>query len=222
MTRLVLTNAIYFKGTWKGQFDKSNTQEQDFHINSTKSVKVPMMFMKPDKAKFNYMETENLQILELPYEGDKLSMLILLPKYNYTLDDIKENSTSENFENLKKQMHETKLDEIYIPKFKFETKYFMEKTLSDIGMPTAFSMDADFSGMTGKRDLFISAVIHQAFVDVNEEGTEAAAATGVVMKMTAMMPTNIFRANHPFIYIIQYKETGNILFLGRVTDPGKN
>ncbi|CEG12416.1 Uncharacterized serpin-like protein MA_3388 (modular protein) [groundwater metagenome] len=223
MTRLVLTNAIYFKGTWKWEFDKHLTYEEYFHITPTKSVKIQMMYMKPDKDIFNYIETDKLQILELPYKGDKISMLILLPKENYTLDDIKENLTSENFENLKKQMHETKLDEIYIPKFKFETKYFMEKTLRDMGMPTAFSIDADFSGMTGKGDLFISAVIHQAFVDVNEEGTEAAAATGVVMmKGAAVMQLKIFKADHPFIFIIQDKEKGNILFLGRVSDPGKN
>ncbi|MBD3252855.1 serpin family protein, partial [Candidatus Pacearchaeota archaeon] len=108
---------------------------------------------------------------------------------------------------------------VYLPKFEFDTKYFMKDTLSELGMSTAFSSNADFSGMTGNRDLFISFVIHQAYVMVDEKGTEAAAATAVGMELTAVEPRKIFRADHPFIFIIQEKETGNILFLGRVVDP---
>ena len=117
-------------------------------------------------------------------------------------------------------MKETKLDAIFLPKFEFETKYFMKDTLSVMGMPTAFTWPgADFSGMDGTQNLYISQVIHQAFVKVDEEGTEAAAATAVVIKITGVRPSNIFRADHPFIFIIQQKDTGNILFLGRVVDP---
>jgi len=116
-------------------------------------------------------------------------------------------------------MRETKLDSISLPKFEFDTKYFMKDMLSNLGMPTAFSDGADFSGMTGQRDLFISFVIHQAYVKVDEKGTEAAAATAVGMELTSAIPRNFFRADHPFIFIIQEKETGNILFMGRVTDP---
>ncbi|MBS3098322.1 serpin family protein [Candidatus Woesearchaeota archaeon] len=217
MTRLVLTNAIYFKGTWEWEFDKSDTREQDFKITPTNIVKTPMMHMDPDKARFNYAYTENLQILELPYKGDKISMLILLP--TKTLDAIEPSLTVEKLSEYKSQMQETKLDSISLPKFEFDTKYFMKDTLSALGMPTAFTFDADFSGMNGIRELFISAVIHQAYVKVDEKGTEAAAATAVIMEQMTAMPRNVFRADHPFIFIIQEKDTGNILFMGKVVDP---
>jgi serpin B len=234
LTRLVLTNAIYFKGTWEWEFDKSDTRDQDFKITPTNIIKTPMMYMDPDKATFNYADLEKLQILELPYKGEKISMLILLPKQgedydyetgeriisDYTLKDI--DLSSEKLNEYKSQMKETKLDSISLPKFEFDTKYFMKDTLSNLGMPTAFSDGgADFSGMTGHRDLFISFVIHQAYVKVDEKGTEAAAATAVGMETTSVRSRTIFRADHPFIFIIQEKETGNILFMGRVTDPTK-
>ena len=218
-TRLVLTNAIYFKGIWEWEFDKADTRDGIFRITPNNTVETPIMHMNPEEAKFNYAETEDLQILELPYKGDKISMLILLPTEN--LDAIESILTVEKLNEYKSQMKETKLDSISLPKFEFDTKYFMKNTLISLGMPTAFSDNADFSGMTGKKDLYISNVIHQAYVGVDEEGTEAAAATAVVMKLTAMMPTNVFRADHPFIFLIQEKDTGNILFFGRVVDPTK-
>jgi serine protease inhibitor len=231
MTRLVLTNAIYFKGTWEWEFDKSDTNDQNFKITPTNVVNTKMMSMVPDEARFNYADLEKLQILELPYKGEKVSMLILLPKqgegYNfetgevtysdYTIEDLE--LSSENLNEYKAQMKETKLDSISLPKFEFDTKYFMEETLKEMGMSTAFSNVADFSGMDGTNKLYIGSVIHQAFIKVDEKGTEAAAATAVVMLERAVMQSNFFRANHPFIFIIQEKETGNILFIGRVTDP---
>jgi len=219
LTRLVLTNAIYFKGTWEWEFDKDDTNEEIFWINSINNVEISMMNMHPKEAEFNYTETEDLQILELPYKGEKISMLILLPKEN--LDAIESTLTAEKLNEYKSQMKETKLDSISFPKFEFDTKYFIKDALSSLGMPTAFSDNADFSGMTGQKDLFIGHVIHQAYVGVDEEGTEAAAATAVIMELTAMIPTNVFRADHPFIFIIQEKNTGNILFLGRVVNPTK-
>ncbi len=214
LTRLVLTNAIYFKGLWVKQFDKKETREEDFRVSPEETVKVKMMNITGEE--FNYYETEKLQILELLYEGEDLSMLIILPKEN-DLKSLKESLSLEKLTELRNSLSEQQVD-VYIPKFKFETKYFMVKTLKEMGMPTAFSMDADFSGMDGTKDLFIANVIHQAFIDVNEEGTEAAAATGVVMELKAAMPT-VFRADHPFIFMIQERETNNILFLGRVIDP---
>jgi len=216
-TRLVLTNAIYFKGNWKWEFDKTNTIEEDFTITPDNIVKTPMMSMSPEEATFNYASTEELQILELPYKGDDISMLVLLPAGN--LEAIESSLTAEKLNEYKAQMKETKLDSISFPKFEFDAKYFMKDALSALGMPTAFSGGADFSGMTGGKDLFVGFVIHQAYVKVDEEGTEAAAATAVGMKLTAIIPTNVFRANHPFIFIIQDKQNGNILFLGRVIDP---
>ena len=233
LTRMVLTNAIYFKGDWEWEFDKSNTREMNFKITSENIVKTEMMHMNPDKARFNYADLEKLQILELPYKGDDLSMLILLPKnmedydyehdkiitYDYAIEDIE--LSYEKLKEYKSKMQETKLDSIYFPKFEFDTKYMIAEILSDLGMPTAFSDGADFSGMTEEERLFISHVIHQAYVKVDEKGTEAAAATAVIMGATSVGPTKqkIFRADHPFIFIIQQKDTGNILFLGRVVDP---
>ncbi|MCD6367768.1 MAG: serpin family protein [Candidatus Aenigmarchaeota archaeon] len=215
-TRLILTNAIYFKGTWRFEFNPEDTRPQEFKISPTETVEVPMMYMKPDKAKFNYADLGNLQILELPYKGDKISMIIILPKGD--LSSI-EPITLDKIESWESQMEETKLDAIYLPKFEFDTKYFMRNTLKSMGMPTAFSSSADFSGITGTKDLYIDEVIHQAYVKVDEEGTEAAAATAVVMKLTAVMPRKVFRADHPFLFLIQDRENGNILFLGRVVDP---
>lgn len=219
-TRLVLTNAIYFKGTWVKQFDEKNTREDDFRIDSSNTVKVPMMRLIGNDVKFNYAETDEIQILEMPYHGEDVSMLIILPKGN-DLANIEKSISLEKLSEWKNMLNEQRVD-VFIPRFKFETKYFMAKALSDLGMPTAFGSAADFSGMDGTRDLFIQNVIHQAFVEVNEEGTEAAAATGVVMGITSVGPIiPIFRADHPFIFIIQESETGNILFLGRVSDPRK-
>jgi len=216
VTRLVLTNAIYFKGTWKWEFDPKNTREMEFYVTPTNAVKVPMMYMKPGKARFNYTDLGDLQILELPYKGDKISMLIILPN---NISEVEHSLTLGKLEEWKNQMRETKFSAIYLPKFEFSTKYFMKDTLSAMGMSTVFSDEADFSRMTGKKsDLFINLVIHQAYVKVDEEGTEAAAATAV--GVVEGVP-DIFKADHPFIFIIQQKDTGNILFLGRVMDPTK-
>ncbi|PIS38863.1 MAG: proteinase IV [Candidatus Nealsonbacteria bacterium CG08_land_8_20_14_0_20_43_11] len=222
MTRLVLTNAIYFKGTWVKQFEKSQTRDEDFRVSSVNTIKVPMMRRTDKNAKFNYMETDNLQILEMPYEGEKLSMIVLLPK-NDNLSSLENSLFLDKINDWKNKLWEQRVD-VFMPKFTFDTKYFMNETLARMGMPTAFTRDsANFSGMDGTQNLFIQKVIHQAFVDVNEEGTEAAAATGVSMGITSVGPTQIpvFRADHPFIFVIQDRENGNILFLGRVANPSK-
>ena len=220
MTRLVLTNAIYFKGTWVKQFDKKNTREEDFKTTSGNTIKVPMMSLTEKDTKFNYAQTDNLQVLEMPYDGEELSMLVLLPKEN-NLSTLEESLNPGKISELKSMLKEQQV-KVYIPKFKFETKYFMADTLKQMGMPLAFSSNADFSGMDNTKNLFIAAVIHQAFVDVNEEGTEAAA-TAVIDHLESESPQiiPIFRADHPFVFLIQERKTGNILFLGRVSDPTK-
>ena len=217
-TRLVLTNAIYFKAKWLIQFDADKTSDEYFRVNPDKSIKVAMMQPTSQKSTFNYTQNKDLQILEMPYAGEDLSMLILLP-LDDDIETLEYSFTIEKLTEWKKSLRRRKVN-IYIPKFKFETKYFMKNTLSNLGMPTAFTNSADFSGMTGKKDLIIDQVIHQAFIEVNEEGTEAAAATGIGMMLTSMPPpTPIFKADHPFIFIIQQKDTGNILFMGRVSNP---
>ncbi|MBW3004564.1 serpin family protein [Candidatus Woesearchaeota archaeon] len=215
LTRLVLTNAIYFKGTWANQFDKSATHDADFRISPDKTIQVPMMSLNEED--FNYFEDDKLQVLEMPYEGEELSMLVLLPK-DADLKSLESTITADKLSEWNKNLRETSMD-VYMPKFTFETKYILNDNLKALGMPLAFSEDADFSGMNGKKELFIGIVVHQAFVEVNEEGTEAAAATGVGMMMAAMPMTKTFRADHPFIFLIQERDSGNILFLGRVVDP---
>ena len=218
LTRLVLTNAIYFKAEWLKQFDVDKTRDKNFRVNPDKSIKVPMMQRTDRKSIFNYTQNEDLQILEMPYAGEDLSMLILLP-FDDDIEVLENSFTIEKLTEWKKSLRKRRV-KIYIPKFKFETKYFLSETLSNLGMPTAFTNSADFSGMTGTKDLKIDKVIHQAFIEVNEEGTEAAAATGVtIMMLSAKPPTPIFKADHPFIFIIQQNETGNILFMGRVNNP---
>jgi len=218
LTRLVLTNAIYFKGTWEWEFEKSDTYEQDFKITPTNIVKTPLMHMSPDEAKFNYADLDDVQVLELPYKGEAVSMVIVLPKEDLSGIEL----TTENIVEYKSHMRETSMDSITLPTFEFDSKYFMTDTLAALGMPTAFTENADFSGMDGTQNLFISSVIHQAYVKVDEEGTEAAAATAVIVEITSALPVeprNIFRADHPFLFFIQENKTGNILFVGRVTDP---
>ena len=215
MTRLVLTNAIYFKGTWLKQFEKSDTFDADFRINPEKTIQVPMMSMHEEE--FNYYEDDKMQILEMPYDGEELSILVLLPKDN-DLTELERTISADDLGAWRGALRQETLD-VYIPKFTFETKYSLSDILANMGMPTAFSMGADFSGMNGKKELFIGIVVHQAFVEVNEEGTEAAAATGVDMTLSAMPMTKTFRADHPFIFLIQERNSGNILFLGRVIDP---
>ena len=225
MTKLVLTNAIYFKGEWVKQFNKNDTKEENFRTSNGGAVKAQMMQRTDDEAIFNYAENSNLQILEMPYSGNELSILLLLPK-NDNLTKLESILSTKNISDWKKNLEEQRV-KIYIPKFKFETKYFMADDLKEMGMPLAFSDSTDFSGMTasGKKDLKIDEAIHQAFVEVNEEGTEAAAATAVIMApLGAAGPQKepkipIFRADHPFIFLIQQKSTGDILFMGRVVNP---
>jgi len=176
--------------------------------------------MMNQKSEFAYAEASDLQILELPYVDDELSMVILLPK---ALDGIRQLERELTPEKLTAWLTTLRKQEVIvsIPKFKMTSKFGLAQVLASMGMADAFSRRADFSGMTGRRELSISAVIHEAYVDVNEEGTEAAAATGVVMKLTSMGPdrTPVFRADHPFVFMIRDNSSGSILFLGRVMDP---
>lgn len=220
LTRLVLTNAVYFKGNWATQFDEKNTREEDFKTGVESTIKVPMMSMTGDEVKFSYTETDKLQALELPYEDEELSMLILLPKGD-NLSSVEASLSLEELTKLREGLQKKGVD-VYLPRFKFETKYSLKNTLETMGMPTAFSLVADFSGMDGTKGLLISEVIHQAFVKVNEEGTEAAAATAVVMELKSVPAPNIvFRADHPFIFFIIEKETDSILFMGRMANPNQ-
>ena len=217
MTRLVLTNAIYFKGNWARQFKENRTQDAPFTLADGKKIEVAMM---NQKAEFGYMETDTFQALELPYVDDELSMVILLPKKIDALDEFEKTLTTDNLMQWLADIHKCEVV-VFVPKFKMTSQFSLADVLKSMGMKDAFSSDADFSGINGKRDLFISAVIHKAYVEVNEEGTEAAAATGVVMKLTSVGPAAIpvFRADHPFLFLIRDNLSGSILFIGRVANP---
>lgn len=215
LTRLVLTNAIYFKGNWVSQFDRKQTKDSPFYVKADKKVQMPMMYQKGD---FKYMETHKLQALELPYVGSELSMVILLPKNVDGLVELQNLLTLDTLNEWLRNLREQEV-EVYLPRFKTTSEFMLAEVLASMGMPDAFSLPpADFSGITGNKDLFISAVIHKAFVDVNEEGTEAAAATAVVMKKSVYMP-RVFRADHPFIFLIRDVSSEGILFLGRLVNP---
>lgn len=218
-TRLVLMNAINFKGQWTRQFNKTNTTYAPFSVTSSQKVQVPLMNLSAD---FKYAEVEGLQLLELPYAGGDLSMVVLLPKEIRGLNGLESSLNGRTLESWLTQAREEKVN-VSLPRFELTAQFSLASTLAEMGVGDAFSPAADFSGMDGARDLFISAVVQKAFVDVNEEGTEAAAATGTVMKMLAVMPqpTTVFRADHPFIFLIRDNHSGSILFLGRVIDPTK-
>ncbi len=219
LTRLVLTNAIYFKGNWARQFKEEDTKEADFTLLNGDKVNNPMM---SQTAEFGYMEAEDFQGLELPYVDDELSMIILLPKKTDGLIGLEKSFTVENFTQWLRRLrlHKRKVI-VSVPKFRMTSEFSLVDVLKSMGMKDAFSGRADFSGMTGVRDLCISEVIHKAFVDVNEEGTEAAAATAVVMRATAAGPEElpVFRADHPFLFLICDKDSGSVLFIGRMMNP---
>ena len=214
---MILTNAIYFKGLWANQFDIENTADRDFELSDSSTVSVSTMSLSDDDINWNYMENDNLKMLELPYKGDKLSMYILLPIEN-NITALEEMLTFENFNNWKDSLYETQLD-ILLPKFKLETEYSLKQNLESMGMAIPFTSDADFSGMNGGHDLFLQKVRHKAFIEIDEEGTEAAAATSAHMALTATPIFNEFNCDHPFIFLIQHQDTDVIIFMGKIGNP---
>ncbi len=219
-TKFVLTNAAYFKADWEMPFDKNLTKEKPFSITATQQVQVPMMHQK---AYFRYAERDELQVLDLPYIGNKLSMVILLPNQVDGLADLESRLTPENLENWL-SFSEVRYDaseglRVWLPKFKMSSEFNLKEVLSNMGMPLAFIDGvANFSGINEKAPLAISAVVHKTFVDVNEEGTEAAAATAVVGGTRGRPPPS-FVADHPFLFLIRDNQSGSILFIGRVVNP---
>jgi serine protease inhibitor len=215
-TTLVLTNAVYFKSDWMQKFELASTHPAPFLLTREKHVMTPMM---RQTAMFAYRADEDVQILELPYVHRNLSMIVLLAREVNGITDLDKKLSPKTLaawtSGLKMQPVE-----VLLPKFKVTSKFQLDKSLGSLGMPQAFSGNADFSGMTGVRDLFISAVIHKAFIDVSEQGTEAAAATAVAMARAGRPQEHpVFRADHPFVFLIRDNRTGIILFLGRVTNP---
>jgi serpin B len=217
LTTLVLTNAIYFNAAWKNQFHLEATSSGPFHLLTGNDVSVPLM---KQMESLGYAQGDNYQAVELPYDGNELSMVILLPK----LDQFKTFEASLNSQQVSNIIGTIQYKPVILsmPKFKFESSFGLKKTLSNMGMPVAFSSDADFSGMDGRKDLFITDVIHKSFVSVDEAGTEAAAASAVIVGTTSMPASPVeLTIDHPFIFLIRDIKTGTILFVGRVLNPGQ-
>lgn len=221
LTYLILTNAVYFKSDWKYQFDAGATEKMDFHQSGGTDIKADMMHMCDEEIELLHAANSDAQLLRLPYENNEISMYLLLPKEN-DIGTIESKLDISYLNNMKKKLEPEYID-MYLPKFNFEEKYKLKKNLINMGMPTAFTGGADFSGISDDAEgLYIDKVIHKSFVEVNEEGTEAAAATAVIMIERGGGPSTApvdFKADHPFIFLIEHEETGQILFMGKVENP---
>jgi serpin B len=215
-TPLVLTNAIYFKGTWASQFKAAATRDEPFNVSDSVKVQTPMM---RQTGRFRFIRENGVAAIELPYVDGELSMIAILPDGD--IDKMGESLTLDQIKQLGVDMFLQEVD-VILPSFKMEAGYGLGGMLSEMGMPDAFSeKDADFSGMTGRPNLYISKVIHKARVEVNEEGSEAAAATAVIMapKSYHVVVKEVFRADRPFLFMIVHNKTGAILFMGRLSNP---
>lgn len=220
LTILVLVNAVYFKGKWNKEFDLKRTEQGDFWLNKGTSKRVQMM---KQTGRFHFTSLEDVQskVLEIPYRGKDLSMLLLLPNEIDGLQKLEDNLTAEKLIEWtsSQNMRNTHVD-LHLPRFKVEASYDLVATMEALGMRDAFSpQDADFSGMTGRRDLVLSKIVHKSFVEVTEEGTEAAAATGEEVIAYSGPTYGNFRCDHPFLFFIKHNKTNSILFLGRVSSP---
>ena len=230
LTRLVLSDAIYFNGKWQHQFKVRDTKPTPFHVSTNETVTVPMMYQK-EHFKMALSDDDSVEMLELPYAGTDLSMIILLPsdaKYYFPeagLNDVQaleQKLTADNLRTWLKKLDQADLHETWValPRFTTMENYDLVRELKSLGMTSAFSSDAaDFSGMDGTTNLFVSDVIHKAFVKVDESGTEAAAVTMVLVKTKGQIES--FIVDHPFIFLIRDNGSGNILFLGKIIDPTK-
>ena len=228
LTRLVLCNAIYFKGNWQHQFKVGDTQPAPFHVATNETVMVPTM---SQKANFKTARSDDntVELLELPYSGTDLSMIILLPQVEYPspdveqtgLPDLEQKFTIENLRVWLAILDQASAEETWValPRFTTTQGFDLVKELQSLGMTSAFGENADFSGMDGTTHLFVSDVIHKAFVEVNESGTEAVAVT-LPMAQTMSMAKQ-FSVDHPFIFLIRENGSGSILFIGRIVDPTK-
>jgi len=256
LLRLILVNAIYFKGDWSEPFAEDQTEPHDFSLSRTQKARVPMMHARRrEKARYAAFQTDGsyfgtprqilsgqtnglypseggFALLEMPYKGDRLSMVVIAPFDVEGLGAIEERLTPADLKEWIGKLEQRKV-QVFLPKFRLETRYQLGPVLKTMGMPRAFTdprlpEGADFGRMCASKDpnlqLFISQVLHKAFVEVHERGTEAAAATAVLMPRATAMPTKVpftptFKVDRPFLFLIRERETGALLFIGRVTDP---
>ncbi len=217
-TELILTNAAYFKAPWSKAFKNYNTHDATFDTG-TQSVTVPFMHQTQT---YQYFDAGTAKLLALPYAGDQLEMLIILPGDSAELPDLEHHLNAQTLNQWQKSLHSQQVV-LSLPRFKITDSFSLKNTLSDLGMPAAFDPNqADFSGMTGTKELYISHVAHKAFIEVDEAGTEAAAATAIVVERLGgmeMQDYTPFKADHPFLFLIIHRPSQAVLFMGRVTDP---
>lgn len=218
MTLMFLINAIYFKGVWTYKFDKNATTDEQFYLADGSTVPCKMMKQSAD---FLYMDNDLFQAVDLPYHREKFRMLILLPKPGKTTQQVIEQLNYENWKQWVKNLAKLKGD-VQLPRFKMEYKITLNDALESLGMGIAFSSNADFTKMYKPGNLFINEVKHKTFVEVNEEGTEAAAVTSVEMRFTSVGPSDSFfmRIDRPFIFAIHENHSETILFIGKIGAPG--
>jgi serpin B len=214
-TKLIITNAVYFNGTWLQEFEETGTRKRTFYLSDGQEKKVDTMYVA---GTFNYGEDENAKILELPYKGDDMSIYIVLPSEN-DIDGFENEFTFGYYNDLKDTLNSDQV-KISLPKFTFDTKTELKEPLKDMGIVDAFDTDkADFTGISASGELFISGVVHQTHIGVNEKGTEAAAVTMIDMDGSALYNKYEFKADHPFMFFIENKRTDCILFMGKVEKP---
>ncbi|XP_047107776.1 leukocyte elastase inhibitor-like isoform X2 [Schistocerca piceifrons] len=218
-TLMVLINAIYFKGDWAKQFNKVRTRRMPFHLLSSATKQVDMMYTEGD---FNYVYLKELdsQVLLLPYKGQRISMMILLPKEVNGLPTLEKNLLSIDLHHILRQVYETEVH-VYLPKFKLEYEKELQETLRKLGITSVFEPTADLGGISDL-PLEVSKALHKAFIEVNEEGTEAAAATALGVHYLSLPITvshTVFRADHPFVFLILDTQTKTVLFAGRYSEP---
>ncbi len=217
-TRLVLANAIYFKGQWASRFEKPNTQSRPFYVAGAKKIQTASMHQT---ASLRYAETQTEQLLELPYRGNQFALLVLLPKERNGIGRLEKRLTPQYLDTMLRGLSQQQV-QVVLPKFKIEQSFSLIQPLVKLGVRKAFDPgQADFSGMyAGDDRIHISDVLHKAYLDINEQGTEAAAATAVVMTYSAqVVEPKVFRADHPFVFMIRHNPTDSILFMGRLLNP---
>jgi serine protease inhibitor len=216
-TLLVLCNATYFKGIWQTQFGPKRTESLPFFTNRDNAVDVPMMYAN---AKSKTLRAENFKAIALPYAGGNFSMVVFLPSSNDGLPEFERQLNSDNLHKWIAELDGFQEHKVLVrlPRVRITQEFQLSTVLSTLGMPSAFSLDADLTGMSSVKPLFLAAVVHKAFVEINEEGTEAAAATAHVATRSQ---GETFIADHPFIFLIRENGSGSILFLGRIVDPTK-